>query len=286
MKYLLFSLIFIFSINIFKIILAIIASSFYNEDIFKNINLRPKFIITEFLVLSIILSISLFILENYFISTHTIALFSIFLMSLIPSYNFIISPLKYIFSGGLHKKNKELEKVIKSKGFDYNIVIINANVVNAYATGILPFSKTILIGKNLKDNMTDESLLSIIYHEIGHLKLNHLLKHYFINILLSVASLFIFFIRNYYLDQVEHTIFEPLSIFILGLFIGLSFWYIPGKIQYKLELEADSFAAKIVGPEKFKKALIELDVLSSGGVSKGGITHPILSKRIENIYTK
>ena len=70
------------------------------------------------------------------------------------------------------------------------------------------------------------------------------------------------------------------------MFVGLCFWYIPGKVQYKLELEADYFASKIVGAKEFEKALIELDSLSDGLVSKGGITHPKLLKRIKNIYKK
>ncbi len=186
-----------------------------------------------------------------------------------------------------YTRNNELELIIKNSGFNYKLVIIKGEMLNAYATGVLPFSKTILIGENLKNKMTKENLLSIIYHEIGHLKLNHLTKLYFINILLSLLAFLAFFTRQYFLKEVvEFTIYEPLSIFILGLFIGLCFWYIPGKIQYKLELEADFFASKIVSAKKYEKALVELDVISNGDVSKGAISHPKLSKRIEKIYKK
>ena len=241
--------------------------------------------IMEFFSLSIIIAVAIWIIENYLILTNTKLLFSLFFISLIPSYNFIISPLKYLFSRQ-YKKSRKFEEIIKKKGFDYNIIVITGNVMNAYATGILPFSKTILIGEKLKNNMTENNLLSIIYHEIGHLKLNHLAKNYFINIILSLISILIFFIREYYFGKEEFSVFEPLSIFILGLSIGICFWYIPGKVQYKSELEADYFASKIVGAENYEKALMELDLLSNGDVSKGGITHPKLSKRIENIYKK
>lgn len=285
-KYLFLSIALIIAINLIRLILIFLASKYYKEDFKKNIELKPKILFIESSVLILLLTSSFWFLDYYLNSKYIILLFSLFFISLIPSYDFILSPLKYIFSKRDYTRNNELENIIKKKGFDYKLIIIKGNIVNAYATGILPFSKTILIGENLKDRMTEENLLSIIYHEIGHLKLNHLAKLYFINTLLSLLSLIAFFTRQYFLEEVESTIYEPLSIFILGLFIGLGFWYIPGKIQYKLELEADYFASKVVGTKKFEKALTELDSLSDGSVSKGGITHPKLSIRIENIYKK
>lgn len=285
-KYLFFSLILIFTINLLKFLIVVLGSKIYKEKILENIDLQPKFLIFETFALSIILSISFWIIERYLFTSNAAILFSLFVIPLIPSYNFIFSPLIYLFSKAEHKKDENLEKIIKKEGYNYNIIIIKGNIINAYATGILPFSKTILIGEILKKNMTEESLLSVIFHEIGHLKLNHLVKLYFINIFLSLVSILAFFARQNYLENLQFTIFEPLSIFILGLFIGLCFWYIPGKIQYKLEFEADTFASSIMGSEKYEIALKELDLLSKGDVSKGGITHPNLLNRIKNIYNK
>ena len=70
---------------------------------------------------------------------------------------------------------------------------------------------------------------------------------------------------------------------IAGLFGGLLLWYVSGKVQYKLELQADSFAAFVVGKENIISSLKQLDKLSDGDVSKGGISYPTLKKRIENI---
>ncbi len=277
------SIVLIAGINFVRITLVVLASLYYKENIKRNIELKPKFLVLESLVLALLITFSFWLIDTYLDSSYTILLFSLFLISLIPSYDFIISPIKYIFSKKEYSKNQELEGIIKEKGFDYNVIIIKGNIVNAYATGVLPFSKTILIGENLKNKMTEEGLLSIIYHEVGHLKLNHLAKLYFVNTFLSLASLIAFFLRQYYLKGVESSIYEPLTIFVLGVIIGLFFWYIPGKIQYKLEFEADSFASKIVGVKKFEKALLELDAISDGDVAKGGITHPSLLKRIENI---
>lgn len=282
-KYILSAIYLISSINIIKLLLIYIASIYYSEDFKKNINLKPKIVFIESLILIFLFSFSFWFLDNYLNSEFVILIFSIFFVSLIPSYDFIISPLKYISLKKEYTRNKELEAIIKNDGFNYNLVIIRGKILNAYATGILPFSKTILIGETLKNKMTKENLISIIYHEIGHLKYNHLTKLYFMNTILSLLSFLAFFTRQYFLKESETSFYEPLSVFILGLLIGLFFWYIPGKIQFQLELEADRFASEIVGKEKFESALNELDVLSAGDVSKGGHTHPKLSKRIEYI---
>lgn len=285
-KYLLPSFILVLGINAVRLILIFSASLYYKKDFKKNIDIKAKTLFVESSIIIFLLTLSFWFIDYYLNSEYSILLFSLLFISLIPSYDFILSPLKYIFSKKKYLRNNELEKIIQEKGYDYNLIVIKGNIVNAYATGILPFSKTILIGETLKENMSKQNLLAIIFHEIGHLKLNHLAKLYFINTLLSLLSLIAFFTRQYFLQEVELTIYEPLSIFILGLFVGLCFWYIPGKIQYKLELEADFFASKVVGVKEFEKALIELDSLSDGLVSKGGITHPKLLKRIENIYKK
>lgn len=285
-KYLLPSFILVLGINAVRLILIFSASLYYKKDFKKNIDIKAKTLFVESSIIIFLLTLSFWFIDYYLNSEYSILLFSLLFVSLIPSYDYILSPLKYIFSKKKYLRNNELEKIIQEKGYDYNLIVIKDNIVNAYATGILPFSKTILIGETLKENMSKQNLLAIIFHEIGHLKLNHLAKLYFINTLLSLLSLIAFFTRQYFLQEVELTIYEPLSIFILGLFVGLCFWYIPGKIQYKLELEADFFASKFVGVKEFEKALIELDSLSDGLVSKGGITHPKLLKRIENIYKK
>ena len=285
-KYIFLSIALVLTVNLFRILLIILVSSFYKEDFKKNIELKPKIIIIESFVLIFLLAFSFWLIDCFFDSKYITVLFSLFFVSLIPSYDYILSPLKYLISKKEFRKNKKLEKIIKNKGFDYKIIILKGKIVNAYATGILPFSRTILIGKSLKKNMNEENLLSIIYHEIGHLKLNHLIKLYFINTLLSLLSFLVFFCRQYYLSTSQSEIYEPISIFALGVVIGILYWYIPGKIQYKLELEADYFASKIVGAKKYEEALIELDFLSNGDVSKGGTTNPNLKRRIKNIYKK
>ena len=140
------------------------------------------------------------------------------------------------------------------------------------------------MGETLIEKMTEESVVALIYHEIGHLSLNHLFKLYLINLLLSAFCVLSFYIRWYLIKDLDAPFYlHGISVFILGALFGLLLWYIPGKVQYRLEMEADLFASKMVGVKNYEKALAELDALTGGDVSKGGITHPPLSKRIRHI---
>jgi Zn-dependent protease with chaperone function len=80
--------------------------------------------------------------------------------------------------------------------------------------------------------------------------------------------------------------FDILSVGLTGALMGILFWHIPAKIQYNLELKADLYSAKLNGKNTLINALKKLDELSNGDVSKGGITHPGLEIRINNINRK
>src|SRR5699024_9845861 len=68
-----------------------------------------------------------------------------------------------------------------------------------------------------------------------------------------------------------------------AIFYGLPLWLIPGLVQRRLEYQADSFAADVVGKDNYFGTLSKLDQLTDGGVEKGGLTHPALGKRINNL---
>lgn len=50
--------------------------------------------------------------------------------------------------------------------------------------------------------------------------------------------------------------------------------------SYFLEYDADLFAAKIVGQERYVSMLKNLDLATNGKLSQGNFVHPILNKRI------
>jgi Zn-dependent protease with chaperone function len=204
----------------------------------------------------------------------------VFLVLLVPTNTFVIQPIFYLM-----KKNNFEEYRIKNRmSVDgYEVKIIDKELINAYATGIIPFSKTILIGKPLIRDLTREELLSIQLHEAGHLKKKHLNKLFFVNTVLCVIFYFLLVVRSHYLTS-NSQILNIVIVGFLGAFYGLLVWYIPGKVQYKFELEADKYSVEKNGKENLISALNKLDLISKGDVSKGGITHPKLSVRLEHIY--
>lgn len=203
-----------------------------------------------------------------------------FAISLLPTYYFAIVPSLYLFFNKDFVRNKEIEKLTDNQ---YDIRVIKKNITNAYATGILPFSKVIVIGEPLVNKMTDDELRSVIYHEIGHLKLNHIKILFVLNILLTIGWVaFNFFFLQKILPETT-SYFKYIKVFFIGATFGLLIYYLPSFIMYKFEYYADLYSAKHTSKESMISALKKLDEISSGEMQKGNATHPSLEKRIQNI---
>ncbi|SFH85072.1 M48 family metallopeptidase [Halpernia frigidisoli] len=250
----------------------------------KKYQFNLKFTIIEFGFLFVTFSFFFYLINYSHENNYLRLIFIVLFTSFIPSYQFIIErPLTYFLQNKVYIKNEELDSFIKRSNINCKIRIINAEVTNAYASGILPFTKTVLVGKKMFEKFENEDLESIIYHEMGHLKLNHIWKLYLINLFFSMTFIVIIYYRQRLMANFENTVFAPLSIFIIGCIFGLLLYYIPGKVQSKFEFEADKYAVEKVGIENYKHALLSLDKISNGRVAKGGITHPTLEKRLKNI---
>lgn len=264
---------------IIRILIVFLISIINKENFFKGFEFDFKqFIFELFLFGFIFLCFNLVFSNNTSIS-YLQHIIGILLILLIPTYVYVIQPIFYLTEKNNFKENHlNIKMVVNS----YEIRIIDKDLINAYATGIIPFSKKILIGNTLIENLTKEELLSIQLHEAGHLEKKHLDKLFFVNILLSVLFYCILIIRSNYLTA-NNEFLNIVSIGISGAFYGLLLWYIPGKIQYKFEIEADKYAVENNGKVNLINALKKLDTISKGDVSKGGITHPKLSIRIKYI---
>lgn len=263
----------------FRFLLVLLISKLNKENFLKDFDFDFKQFVFEILLFGFVF-FGFYVVDNESNFTDYIQhFFMIFLILLIPTYVYVLQPLTYLINKSNFIQREQLEKLIVR---NYEIKIINKELINAYATGIIPFSKTILIGKPLIEKLTQDELLSIQLHEAGHLEKKHLDKLYIINLLLSVLFYFILFIRSSFF-LTSNVMLNAIIVGVLGCFYGLLLWYVPGKIQYTFELEADKFSAKINGKENLINALEKLDILSKGEVSKGGITHPKLNVRIKNI---
>jgi hypothetical protein len=264
-----------------KFVLVYLVSKYYKEEYIDNVDFNLKVFFFEAIAYSFIFSG--FGMINDFKSTNELysILASVFLIALVPTYAFVISPLSFLFLNKKYTSDIHLNQLIVNEKLSYKIRVIDANVINAYATGVLPFTKTILIGKPLITSLSEVELKSIIYHEIGHLHKKHLSKLYFVSILVVVFSYFIFVLRSNF--QFSNELLNIASIGLIGAIMGFLIWIIPGKIQYQFEYEADLFSCRKNGRKNLIDALEKLDTLSNGEVSKGGISHPTLSKRIQNL---
>jgi Zn-dependent protease with chaperone function len=201
--------------------------------------------------------------------------------SVISSYWFIINPLKYIFLNKKYHRDTELEEEFKLEGYNYKILFTNKISTNAYATGIIPFYKIIIVGENLKENLNKQQLKAIIYHEIGHHENKHILKLFFINVLLQTLFFLVFF--QVHKLHFSYSIVEPLLVALTGAIVGLTFWVVPNKISYILEYQADNYSAKNYNKKAIIEALKKMDEISGGKLTKGNISHPNLEKRLKNI---
>ena len=267
--------------SLIKILLVFLVSKYYKEAYIDNVDFDFKVFFFEAIVYSFIFSGFGMIDDFRSTDERYSILASVFLITLVPTYAFVISPLSFLFLNKKYISDINLNQLIASEKLGYKIRVIDANVINAYATGILPFTKTILIGKHLVNSLSEVELKSIILHEIGHLHKKHLSKLYFVSILVVVFSYFIFVLRSKF--QFGNELLNIASIGLVGAMMGLLIWIIPGRIQYQFEYEADLFSCRKNGRKNLIDALEKLDALSNGEVSKGGISHPTLSKRIQKL---
>ena len=267
--------------SILKLILVFLVSRYYKENYIDNLDFSFKvFILESFIYASIFSGFGL-ISNSKFDNVIVSIVASVFLIALIPTYAYVLSPFRYLLMTNKYIKDSKIDQLMINEEIDYKVRIIDAKVINAYATGILPFTKIILIGKPLVNSLSQSELKSIIFHEIGHLQKRHLSKLYIISILVVVISYFIFLFRGSF--QFKNEVLNVASIGLVGAIMGFLIWIIPSKIQYKFEFEADLFSSRKNGKINLIDALNKLDILSNGEVSKGGITHPTLNKRIQNL---
>ncbi len=269
-----------------RILIVAIWSLYHRESIRKNIDITLGIVALETLFFSAVVGGGWFIADLLESQSAPIVLaFCVLFVSIIPSYHYMIRPIVYLVLSKKYEMSPELEDFLRRNGFDYRVRIIRNRSTGAYATGVLPFSKTILIGADLVAKMPKDQLHSLVFHEVGHLKHNHLAKLYMVHLIVTacfVTALFIFIYAGQHIFT-SYPFVQPLGFALWGFMGGLAWWYLPGKVQRRMEFQADVYAAERSGSKALIAALRTLDTLSKGKVSKGGITHPSLLKRARYI---
>ncbi len=231
-------------------------------------------------------------------------LFSVFTLFFTMFYTSLIVPifnkLNPLEAGSLREK---IEAFAKKVSFPLtNIFVIDGSKrstkANAYFSG-LGSKKTIVLYDTLINEQTEEELVSVLAHEVGHYKMKHIQKGMVIGVLQMGALLFLLslFINKPALTQALG-LQTDVPVFHLGL-IAFSLLYSPfsmitgifmNLLSRKNEFEADNYAKENTGTgAHLITALRKLSAnnLSNLNPNKWYVffhySHPPLLERVRNL---
>lgn len=284
-------------------------SSFIIEHRFKLSNQKFSDWIVEKIKSSFVSALILFpiaiifyyLIKNYqlwwLILAIIVFIFSILLARIAPTFIFPIF-YKFIPLENETLKNK-LTNLCDKFGIRFEgIYTFNMSKTtkkaNAGFTGIFK-SKRIILSDTLIENFTDDEILTVFAHELGHYKKKHIVK----NIIIGLITTFVTFYFANYLYQIllikmnfisPHQISAlPLLFFILSVF-SILWMPITNFISRKFEYEADEFAVKSTEDKNsFISSLQKLSKINLADESPNPIieflfhSHPSIRKRIERI---
>jgi len=186
-------------------------------------------------------------------------------------YPLVIAPLFNKFSplpdGGLSTRITELAR---SLGFRVNGVFVmdgskRSRHSNAYFTG-LGKSKRIVLYDTLIAQSSEDEVLAVLAHEIGHEKRHHVLKMTAVSVAMSFVAFYVLdlmmgwealYAAFGFARESRHAI-----LLILGLVSGpATFFLVPAFSAWsrRYEYEADRYAARAVGPQAISSALVRLN---------------------------
>ena len=217
-------------------------------------------------------------------------------------YPTVIAPL---FNRFTRIEDKELERSIREMAERENISLTGifqmdaekrSRHTNAYFTGLGKNKRIVLFDTLIKAH-SNEEILAVLAHEIGHLKKGHIKKQLF---LVTVVSLIAFYITAWMLKwEYIYTSFgftetpAYAGLFLISMLLGpVGFLLSPFSLALsrKYERESDRYARKVMGKtgpliSALKK--IALDNLSNlcphPLYVKFNYSHPPITERISNL---
>lgn len=272
-------------------------------------NISPKLYIIDkikIIIISLIIGLPLlyifinFVLKIklFFIPLTLIVIGLTFLINII--YPSIILPLFYKFEKLQNEdlKNKILN-ITQKVGLKFeNIYIMNASSrsthTNAFFSG-LGKTKKIVFYDTLLKNHSEEEILSIFAHELGHYKKGHIFKSFLLSSIFIFIVLFLFNILiNTKISEVFYSCKNciDLKIIYTGIFLSSILFpieFLINSISRKFEFESDDFAAKLTDKNSMIKSLKRIfkenlsNIFPHPLFSKFKYTHPPPIERIEHL---
>lgn len=233
-----------------------------------------------------------------------LAVFSIFMTMF---YSSLIVPLfnkqEPLEDGELRSK---IEEFALKVGFKLNNIFTidgskRSTKSNAYFTG-LGAKKRIVLYDTLIENHTDDELVAVLAHEVGHYKKKHIISGLIISLLNSAFMLFILSLFIEKDSQIAADLSSALGASGFSFHIGiLAFGILYGPLSFiigtfmnmlsrKNEYEADRFAGDNFDAESLKKALINLSVDNLSNLRPHPAyvffhySHPTLLQRIAALF--
>ncbi len=227
-----------------------------------------------------------------------ITLFSVF-MNLF--YSELIVPLfnkqTPLEAGSLREK---IEAIALKTGFRLrNVYVIDGSKrstkANAYFSGFGPKKRIVLYDTLLKD-LSEEQIVAVLAHEIGHYKKKHIIMSLISSVLITGLMLFLFslVVNNPMLSRAmgaKDTSFH-IGLIVFGILyspLSLVIGLITNFISRKNEFQADKFAKENYQPVFLAEALKKLSVKNLSNMMPHPVyvffhySHPTLLNRLEKL---
>ncbi len=263
-------------------------------------------LLTAIISFLVIVPIILFLKNNFNFSWSFVLLGTLFMSVLVFVFMYInptvIVPLFYKLKPVEREdlKNK-IEEIVKKAGFKLKgIYMANESKKSSHANAMFSGfgnSRSVIIFDNLLNNFSEDEILAVLGHEIGHGVYKHVLK--FVSI--TIVEMFLFFLTVALLLS-SHTMYASLGIeknIYAGLFvIMILFFYVVGyfiqpfnsALSRRYEYQADAYSKKLLGSGEglisaFKKFVVnELSVIEPHPLYEWFYyTHPSLIRRIRRL---
>jgi STE24 endopeptidase len=194
----------------------------------------------------------------------------------------------------------EIEAFAQKAGFKLRDVYVidgskRSTKANAYFSGFGP-KKRIVLYDTLQKDLSDEEIVAVLAHEIGHYKKKHILYSLVLSVIITGLMLFLFstVVNNPSLSAslgAQHKSFH-LGLIVFGILyspLSLLIGLFSNYISRKNEFEADYFVVENHKPEVLASALKKLSVknLSNMLPHKAYVffhySHPPLISRLEKL---
>lgn len=308
---------FILLFGLIQLILSLpwsIYSTFFLEEKFGFNKTTPKiFIVDKFkgILLSSIIGIPILYLVFYFygafpnywwlLSFMSLTLFQFFLVWIYPTF---IAPLFNKFTTLENIELKQgIDKLVTNAGFSSNgVFVMDASKRsahgNAYFTGFGK-NKRIVFFDTLLTQLTNKEVMAVLAHELGHLKLKHIIKSMIISVVLSFIGFYVmgklanevWFYRGHFVRIISPGVLLLLFTQAIPIY---TFWFSPISSWFsrKNEFEADDYAAKETNAQDMISGLKNLYKHNLGPLVSDSIyalfyySHPPAKERIEHLKKK